>query len=83
MNQRNLHLLCVHALALAPTPLFLFTVKFGDAAKDKMEDQLFDNVDENVVMKALDGFLIILSNEGDVIYVSENIQEHIGIQQVC
>lgn len=33
-------------------------------------------------MKALDGFLIILSTDGDVIYVSENIHEYIGIQQV-
>lgn len=46
-------------------------------------DQLFsDDVDENVVMKALDGFLIVLSNDGDVVYVSENINEFIGIQQV-
>lgn len=34
-------------------------------------------------MNALDGFLIILSTDGDVIYVSENIHEYIGIQQVC
>lgn len=60
----------------------LFPVKFGDAMKCKEEDQLLDKIDENLVMKALDGFLIILSTEGDVIYVSENIQEHIGIQQV-
>lgn len=50
--------------------------------KFKEEDQQLDKIDENLVMKALDGFLIILSTEGDVIYVSENIQEHIGIQQV-
>lgn len=50
--------------------------------KFKEEDQLLDKIDENLVMKALDGFLIILSTEGDVIYVSENIQEYIGIQQV-
>lgn len=61
--------------------MHLFTVKFDAAATDA--DQLLDNVDENVVMKALDGFLLILSNDGDVIYVSENIQEYIGIQQVC
>lgn len=33
-------------------------------------------------MKALDGFLIVLSTDGDVIYVSENIHDFIGIQQV-
>lgn len=51
--------------------------------KCKVDDQLPDSIDENLVMKALDGFLIILSTDGDVIYVSENIQEYIGIQQVC
>lgn len=39
-------------------------------------------MDENAVLNALDGFLIILSTDGDVIYVSENIHEYIGIQQV-
>lgn len=61
---------------------FHFAVKFGDAVKSKVEDQLLESIDEHLVMKALDGFLIILSTDGDVIYVSENIQEYIGIQQV-
>lgn len=50
--------------------------------KFKEEDQLLDKIDENLVMKALDGFVIVLSTDGDVIYVSENIQDYIGIQQV-
>lgn len=80
MNQRNLHFVRVCCFSLP----FPFVVKFDDAAKDdKMADEILDNANENVVMKALDGFLIILSHDGDVIYVSENIQEHIGIQQVC
>lgn len=62
---------------------FYFIVEFGNAVTSKVEDQLLDNIDENLVMKALDGFLIVLSTEGDVIYVSENIQDYIGIQQVC
>lgn len=33
-------------------------------------------------MNALDGFFIALSVDGDVTYVSENIHEYIGIQQV-
>lgn len=59
-------------------------VKFDDAAvQTPVEDQLLlNNIDENVVIKALDGFLIILSTDGDVIYVSENIHEFIGIHQV-
>lgn len=59
------------------------SVKFDDESKQKADDQLLNSIDENVVMNALDGFLIILSTDGDVIYVSENIHEHIGIQQVA
>lgn len=45
-------------------------------------DKLFADEEENIVMKALDGFLIVLSTDGDIIYVSENINDFIGIQQV-
>lgn len=45
-------------------------------------DKLFADDEENIVMKALDGFLIVLSTDGDIIYVSENIHDIIGIQQV-
>lgn len=61
----------------------MFTVDFDDATKETVDDQQLNNIDENVVMKALDGFLIVLSADGDVIYVSETIHEYIGIQQVC
>lgn len=33
--------------------------------------------------KALDGFLVILSKEGDMIYVSETVAKLLGLQQVC
>lgn len=42
---------------------------------------LFEDADENMAMQALDGFLLVLSNDGDIIYVSENIHDYIGIQQ--
>lgn len=58
-------------------------VKFDDTAADEIETQIFNNFDEDAVTKALDGFLIALSTDGDVTYVSENIHEYIGIQQVC
>lgn len=59
-----------------------FTVKYDEAVENSPKDQFYDDVDENMLMKALDGFLIILSKDGDVIYVSENIHEYIGIHQV-
>lgn len=58
------------------------TVKYDEAVESSPKDQFYDDVDENMLMKALDGFLIILSKDGDVIYVSENIHEYIGINQV-
>jgi PAS domain-containing protein len=37
-------------------------------------DQLFP--------KALDGFVFILSREGDIVYVNESVNKYLGIQQV-
>lgn len=33
-------------------------------------------------MQAVDGFLLVLSADGDIIYVSENVADVLGIQQV-
>ena len=33
-------------------------------------------------MKALDGFLFVLSGEGKVLYVSETVSVHLGLSQV-
>lgn len=33
-------------------------------------------------MQTLDGFLMILSNDGDITYVSENIKDYLGISKV-
>lgn len=37
---------------------------------------------ETIALQTLDGFLIILSADGDVTYVSENVNEYLGISQV-
>lgn len=34
-------------------------------------------------MKALDGFLMVLSEDGDMIYLSENISKCLGLAQVA
>ena len=34
------------------------------------------------LIKALDGFLMVLSNEGKVLYVSETVSVHLGLSQV-
>ncbi|CAH0728243.1 unnamed protein product, partial [Brenthis ino] len=33
-------------------------------------------------MKALDGFVLVLSQQGDIVYCSENIAEHLGVSQM-
>ena len=32
--------------------------------------------------KALDGFLLVLSKDGDIIYISETVAKYLGLQQV-
>ncbi len=34
-------------------------------------------------LQALDGFLLVLSSDGVVIYISESVHHHLGIFQVC
>ncbi|XP_059058214.1 hypoxia-inducible factor 1-alpha-like [Achroia grisella] len=33
-------------------------------------------------MKALDGFLFVLSQQGDIVYCSENVADHLGVSQM-
>ncbi|XP_052744101.1 hypoxia-inducible factor 1-alpha isoform X2 [Bicyclus anynana] len=33
-------------------------------------------------MNALDGFVLVLSQQGDIVYCSENISEHLGVSQL-
>ena len=37
---------------------------------------------DHLFPKALDGFVFILSREGDIVYVNENVVKYLGIQQV-
>ncbi|XP_022097956.1 hypoxia-inducible factor 1-alpha-like [Acanthaster planci] len=41
-------------------------------------EQLIDNY----YLKALDGFAMMLSQEGDVIFISENVSQYIGLKQI-
>lgn len=37
---------------------------------------------EEMFPKALNGFLLILSSNGDMVYLSENVNDYLGISQV-
>jgi hypothetical protein len=40
-------------------------------------------VNDPFFLRALEGFLLVVSADGDMIFLSENINEYLGITQVC
>lgn len=38
--------------------------------------------EEKFALQAMDGFLLVLSDDGDITYVSDNIAEHLGLAKV-
>lgn len=63
----------------------------GDNQTDEEEEetkdikiQVLKKIVENekLALLALDGFLLVLNNEGDITYVSENIAEYLGLSKV-
>ena len=49
-----------------------------EASKSKQ-----DATNDPLFLKALEGFLLVVSADGDMIFLSENINEYLGITQVC
>lgn len=37
---------------------------------------------DGLFLKALDGFMMVLSSDGDMVYLSENVSEYLGVSQV-
>lgn len=54
-----------------------------DESKD-VKPQILSNYieDEKFALMALDGFLLVLNDDGDITYVSENISEILGLAMV-
>lgn len=62
----------------------LFPEPRTDDAKDlKPFDLPRELENQKFLLQALDGFVLVLSGEGEVTYVSENVNEFLGINQVC
>lgn len=38
--------------------------------------------DDSIFLKALEGFLLVMSSDGDIVYTSENVSDYLGITQV-
>lgn len=55
----------------------IFVVPELDATDENSKD-----ADGSVFLKSLEGFLIVLSPEGDFVYLSENVSDYLGISQV-
>lgn len=54
-----------------------------DEAKDIKPQILSKYIeDEKFALTALDGFLLVLNDDGDITYVSENISEILGLAMV-
>ncbi|CAH0550232.1 unnamed protein product [Brassicogethes aeneus] len=39
-------------------------------------------IDDTAFLKALEGFLVVISTEGDFVYLSDNVSEYLGISQI-
>lgn len=53
-------------------------VRADEADKeDELESQL-----NGFYLKALEGFLLVLSDDGDMVYLSENVSKSMGLSQV-
>ncbi|XP_045537896.1 hypoxia-inducible factor 1-alpha isoform X2 [Papilio machaon] len=56
----------------------------GNVESPKLQSPkgLEDIQSELSYMQALDGFVLVLSQQGDIVYCSENIAEHLGVSQM-
>ncbi|XP_012535066.1 protein similar isoform X2 [Monomorium pharaonis] len=44
-------------------------------------DELFSKMDD-LYPKALNGFMLVLSNDGNMVYLSENVRDYLGVSQM-
>ena len=62
--------------------LFVFLYFKGEVSKIKKEVDFDLMVPDLSVMDALDGFVFVLSEEGQCLFVSPNVAQYLGITQV-
>ncbi|KPJ18057.1 Hypoxia-inducible factor 1-alpha [Papilio machaon] len=79
-DKRTLIFICIAKINFT----FQFTVPEGNVESPKLQSPkgLEDIQSELSYMQALDGFVLVLSQQGDIVYCSENIAEHLGVSQM-
>ncbi len=55
---------------------------FGFADDSEKENELESQLN-SFYLKALEGFLMVLSEDGDMVYLSENVSKGMGLTQVA
>lgn len=58
--------------------LLLFDCADDSEKENELESQL-----NGFYLKALEGFLMVLSEDGDMVYLSENVSKSMGLTQVA
>lgn len=55
---------------------------FGFADESEKENEVESQLN-SFYLKALEGFLMVLSEDGDMVYLSENVSKSMGLSQVA
>lgn len=59
--------------------------EFNGGCGEEEEKERYDadaSEETNMYLRILEGFLMVLSTEGDMIYLSENVSKYMGLTQV-
>ncbi|CAG2057071.1 unnamed protein product, partial [Timema podura] len=62
--------------------VYVFTLMLRPEGKVNPEARKTDPLAEPWFLKALEGFLLVVSADGDMVFLSENIHEYLGIPQM-
>ena len=53
-----------------------------EQTKQEIPSELEDYMNKSAALEALDGFVMIISLEGDMVYISEDVSKYLGLTQV-
>lgn len=56
--------------------------RVGEEEEEKDVEHVEASEEVNMYLKILEGFLMVLSTEGDMIFLSDNVSKYMGLTQV-